>query len=232
MLCDVDLGRGGSWNGDNVIIFASSDGGIHRVSGAGGIPVEVAAPDAEDVDSRFRWPHFLPDGHHFFYTVITGTCCPPLIPAVVRLATLDARDPPVTLFEAESAVSYAAGHLFFARGDVVMAQPFDAGTRRVMGDPFPIGDDVSWEGSRYVSIAASANGTVVFGHGGGPPPEQLSWYTRDGRALRVLDGTSVYESLALSPDVRHIAVARRSGSPRNLDIWLVDAVSGDRSRVT
>jgi Tol biopolymer transport system component len=38
--------------------------------------------------------------------------------------------------------------------------------------------------------------------------------------------------LALSPDDRHIAVARRSGSPRNLDIWLVNAVSGARSPLT
>ena len=44
-----------------------------------------------------RWPHFLPDGRHFFYTAVTGPCCPPSEPSVIRVGSLDATGPDITV---------------------------------------------------------------------------------------------------------------------------------------
>ena len=92
----------------------------------------------------------------------TGACCPASKPATIRIGSLDAADAVVTLFQAESAVSYASGHLIFARDETLMAQPFDLDTRQLRGDAFPLAERVSTEGSRYVAVSVSENGTLVY----------------------------------------------------------------------
>jgi eukaryotic-like serine/threonine-protein kinase len=166
VLCDALNGRGGTWSRDNVIVFTPdiTGTGLMRVSGAGGVPTVVTTLDAATGETSHRWPHFLPDGRHFFYTASTGTCCPASQPAVISLASLDPTEAAVSLFQAESAVSYGSGHLLFVTPDqTLMAQPFDAATRQTTGDPFPIAEHVSYEGSRYVGASVSESGTLVYG---------------------------------------------------------------------
>jgi hypothetical protein len=83
----------------------------------------VTRLDPTTGESNHRWPYFLPDGRHFIYTASTGICCPAAKPAKIRVASLDSAEPAVTLFEVESAVTYASGHLLFVRDDTLMAQP-------------------------------------------------------------------------------------------------------------
>ncbi len=65
-VCDATGGRGGSWNRDDLIIFAPGlSGPLHRVSAAGGTSTPVTKVDSPL--SSHRWPYFLPDGHHFLY---------------------------------------------------------------------------------------------------------------------------------------------------------------------
>jgi serine/threonine protein kinase len=88
ILSEVE-GRGGSWGRDGVILLAvMPSGALQRVSSAGGTPVDVIAPDPSSLEN-YRWPHFLPDGQHFLFTAITGSCCPPAKPAVIRVGSLD-----------------------------------------------------------------------------------------------------------------------------------------------
>jgi hypothetical protein len=47
---------------------------------------------------------------------------------------LDRPGDDVTLLQAESAVSYASGHLIFADDETLMAQPFDLDTRQLRGE--------------------------------------------------------------------------------------------------
>lgn len=91
ILCNAAAGRGGSWNRDNVIVFApaNADTGLFRVSSAGGTPTAVTTLDPATGETNHRWPHFLPDGRHFLYTASTGTCCPAAKPAIIRIASID-----------------------------------------------------------------------------------------------------------------------------------------------
>jgi hypothetical protein len=50
-------------------------------------------------------------------------------------------------------MSYASGHVIFARDETLMAQPFDLETRQLRGDAFPLADRVTREGSRYVGAS-------------------------------------------------------------------------------
>ena len=64
-ICETPDLLGGTWNADDVIVFASSKG-LQRVLAAGGEPsaIEVAGDSQQQ---RPREPYFLPDGNHYLY---------------------------------------------------------------------------------------------------------------------------------------------------------------------
>ena len=77
VLCDVVGGRGGTWNRDNVILFAGSSTLLQRVSADGGVPQNASTHDkAYSETSHHRFPSFLPDGRHFVYNDVVGARCP------------------------------------------------------------------------------------------------------------------------------------------------------------
>jgi dipeptidyl aminopeptidase/acylaminoacyl peptidase len=151
---------------------------------------------------------------------------------MIRIGSLDPADVPITLLQAESSVSYASGHLLFARNETLMAQPFDPEARQPKGDAFPLAEHVSSEGSRYVGASASENGTLVYAQGGLQAAQQLTWFDRAGRILGTLGEAAPFINLALSPDERRVAVALETGNPANLDIWIIDIARNVRSRLT
>ena len=62
-LAPAGAARGGTWNRDNVIVFAPRAGaGLSRISAAGG----EATPVKVDVEGTW-FPSFLPDGRHFLF---------------------------------------------------------------------------------------------------------------------------------------------------------------------
>jgi Tol biopolymer transport system component len=240
-LCDAPSGRGGSWSRANVILFsptAAAGTGLMRVSSAGGAPTVVTTVDPATKETNHRWPHFLPDGRHFIYTSSVGGCCPPETPSTIRIGSLD-DDSAVSLFHVESSVSYASGHLFFARDETLMAQPFDPDTHLLTGEAFPMAERVGPEGSRYVSASVSQNGTLVYAQGS-QARQHLTWFDRTGGVLATLgeapfprQGSAAGRRVALSPDEKQVAVAMATGSPENQDIWIIDlARNGLRSRFT
>ena len=241
VLSDAPSGRGGSWNGDSVILFSPSSAGgtgLMRVSSAGGVPTVVTAVDLATGETNHRWPHFLPNGRHFIYTASTGACCPAQKPSVIRIGSLDPADAVITLLQVESSVSYASGHLFFARDETLMAQPFDPDARQPTGDAFPVAEHVGPEGSRYVGASVSQNGTLVYAQDSTQGRQQLTWFDRSGRVLATLGeapypGSRSGRRLALSPDEKRVALVLGTGSPENRDIWIIDmARNGLRSRET
>ena len=227
-LADAPTGRGGTWNRDNVIVFDRAGGsGLFRVSSGGGVPSPVTTlADGEDAH---RWPHFLPDGRHFFYTAVTGTCCPASKPGTIKIGSLDQNEPVVALLEADSSATYAFNRMLFARDQALMVVPFDPDRRQLAGDAVPVTTQVSTEGSRYVSASVSENGTLVYASGASLNT-QLTWFDRAGTILGTLGDGAVDVNLSLSPDERHVALALRSAD--NLDIWTINVAGNVRNRVT
>ena len=64
--------RGGSWGADGTILFGTGYGGVQRVPATGGTPQVVTELDASKQEGSHRWPHLLPDGRHFLFTVRSG----------------------------------------------------------------------------------------------------------------------------------------------------------------
>jgi serine/threonine protein kinase/Tol biopolymer transport system component len=229
-LSDATAGRGGSWSRDNVIVFDRALGsGLFRVSSGGGLPTAVTVlADGED---GHRWPHFLPDGKHFIYTAVTGTCCPPAVPGTIKVGSLDQIEPPVALLRADSSATYGFNRLLFARDQTLMAQAFDPDRLQLSGDAVPVTARVSTEGSRYVSASVSENGTLVYASAGSLDT-QLTWFDRAGKILGTLGEAGIEVNPSLSPDQRQVALALRSGTGQNLDIWTMDVARNLPNRVT
>jgi hypothetical protein len=177
----------GAWNREGVILFGSYSGlaGLFRVSQAGGDAVPVTTLDRSRQETAHTSPYFLPDGRHFIYFVnaMGQNSC-------TYLATLDGKERKLLVKSAYSAV-YAPppsgqekGHLLFLReGGALMAQPLDARTYDLAGEPVPVADQVDTY-LTYGLFSASANGVLAYRSGVGLAANtELMWFDRAGKPL-------------------------------------------------
>ena len=71
-LCDAGFARGGTWNGDGVIVFGDSGLGLQRIPASGGTPSLVTQVNKEAGETYHYYPQFLPGGKQFLYLVRHG----------------------------------------------------------------------------------------------------------------------------------------------------------------
>ena len=67
VLANADVGRGGTWSREGIILFGDTAGSVFRVRATGGEAVAVTRTEPGQRSHRF--PQFLPDGRHFIYFV-------------------------------------------------------------------------------------------------------------------------------------------------------------------
>jgi eukaryotic-like serine/threonine-protein kinase len=224
-ICDARQGNGGSWNSEGVIIFGMFDHGVHRVAASGGAPSQVLEVDKDGGEVDHTYPVFLPDDRHFVYLSWRG------LPnnAEIWIAALDgsARK---SLMANNSNTVFADKYLLFARGTTVMAQEFDTSTLSLLGEPFPVQENVMFQGSEsYSNFSVSPSGVLAY-KGGGGANRQLVWFDRSGKKLSALDPAGTYNDVELSPDDRWAAVQRLDGE--NSAIWVFDLTRDTASRFT
>ncbi len=228
-ICRSGLGFGGTWGPDGTILFSSAFGtGILAVSAAGGEPVAATAIVASRGDSAHLWPVFLPDGRHF--VLIARNLDPEK--SVIALAALGSTETR-PLFRTDSGAIYAdPGYLLFARESTLLAQKLDLDKLRIEGESHPVVERIRFfTPETSVLASASSNGTLLYGlwnH-----QKRLVSVDRKGRELANLGDVGDYEEVVLSPDGRRAAVTKRDPTQgQNLDLWIVDAVTGVSSRFT
>ena len=124
-LADAYNGRGGTWAPDGTILFAPGfSDELYRIPASGGDAKRVTTLDRRHTESAHLWPSFLPDGKHFFLCVRAEK--PEF--AGVFVGSLDSSER-IRVLESDSNAQYAKpGVVLFAKGDGLMAQPFDAST--------------------------------------------------------------------------------------------------------
>jgi eukaryotic-like serine/threonine-protein kinase len=234
-LCEVpgDL-IGGSWNRDGVIIFGTPDGGLFRVSQAGGVSARLTTSDEAHGELGHGRPWFLPDGRHYLY--LSRTDNPEAVG--IYLATLDGKERK-RLVATNHGGAYAPpaagsenGHLLFLREGTLMALPLDARRFEPAGEPFPLAEQVgSWLATEFFSV--SANGVLAYRNGaaiGGG--SQLVWFDRQGKSLGALGPPGSYGGgPTLSPDGNRAAVDQ-GDSAGNRNVWVVDVARGVPTRFT
>jgi eukaryotic-like serine/threonine-protein kinase len=223
----------GAWNRDGVIVLAPGPNerrlgamGLYRVPLAGGTPTPLTVPDVARAETSHGWPHFLPDGRRFLYLARSND---PAHDGTVAVGSLDSSRR-VDLFESDSHVVYASGHLVFMQGRRLVAQPFDVDTLRRKGEPVTIATDVERNArSRRGAFAVSERGVLAYRRMG---LTQMVWIDRRGDVLGSLGEPAHYSNPALSPDGERLAVERADPRVGQSDVWIFEVHSGLASRFT
>jgi eukaryotic-like serine/threonine-protein kinase len=217
----VNVGRGGTWNKEGVILFAQANAGpISRVSANGGTPVEVTKVERA-VGHRF--PYFLPDGREFlFYVAAAGPADGGLFLGSVESGEVRRLTPSDT-----GGVYMNSGWLAFVRGGTLVAQRLDLTRGALAGDPVTLGQPVSFDALGTGALSVSATGLIAY-RSGNAGRRQLTWFDRSGKDVGTLGAPDENDlnNPSFSPDSRRAVVIRTvQGNP---DIWVIDGVRATR----
>ena len=129
VITDVANGRGGTWNAEGTILFASvAYGPIMRVSSRGGA-AEAATDTGDTAGPNHRFPQFLPDGKRFIFSSTLGA----VETNGVFLASLD-KTPPIRLVPTQGVGRFAPPSTLLAVGQgALQAYRFDPDAGKVDG---------------------------------------------------------------------------------------------------
>ncbi len=221
VICDAPNGRGGSWNDENLILFAPSDRDpIHRVSSGGGVSTAVTQLKS-DTEFSHRWPSFLPDGKHFLF--LAQSVSSERRRGRIHAGNLGTNDRKEILITDSPALISASGHLLFVRDRSLLAQPFDADGLVLTGEAFPIADRVQYVPSTtWGAFTVAKNGTLAYQSGGTSAATQLTWLDRSGKALGVLTSAGQHVNPRLSRKGDRVAYELADDETGDSDIWIYD----------
>jgi serine/threonine protein kinase len=210
---------GATWGPNDSIIFAQFNGGLFRVSTAGGQPERLAAPDRTKKEMNYVWPSILPGGRAIVYTVMLQAG-----QTRIMARTLDG-DVATTVVEGGFGGQYLpSGHLVYGQGDRLMAVPFDVSTLKATGSPLSLQEGVSTKvASGVANVATASDGTAVYVSGrGATATRHLVWVDRRGThvAQIVAQPLELPRYPRLSPDGRRLALT--IGPSTAGQIWVYD----------
>ncbi len=226
-LADAIQGRGGTWNGDDVILFTPGAAVPPFRVGAGGGEAARAMPLGKVPGARF--PQFLPDGQHFLFYAYAESGDGDGV-YVGQLGSPE----PKRLFSADSAATFVApNHLWFVRRHTLLGIRFDPQKLETIGEPFPLIEPITESEFAAPVVTASHAGMVAYREAGLGP--RLKWFDRAGRPIKdrpVPDAEFHFPEL--SRDGRRVALVGAAATVRTsgTDIWLADVSRGVASRLT
>jgi Tol biopolymer transport system component len=223
-ICETAELFGGTWNADNVILFASSKG-LLRVVAAGGEPTPVAASSASQA---LREPYFLPDGRHYLYLASA-----PSSGGTIYAGSLDSKGT-TRLVSAQSNAVYAdPGYLLYHHEGTLYAQQFNPTSLTLSGEAIRIADKIPYNTDGAAAFAASQKGVLIYRNTpqtAAPAgtaivntvfPVPLLWVDRAGTKVEQAAAAESYAGVDLSPDGKRIAVHRHDG--QGGDIYIFEA---------
>jgi Tol biopolymer transport system component len=242
-IADAEGGSGGTWNREDVIVFASK-GSLLRVSAAGGVATPLTTLDAARSEIAHLHPWFLPDGKHFLYLAVSSK------PenSGIFVATLDAPHGTLLVNSAFRAAFAPPDHLLFVPsttnsigaavgGGRLVAQRFDPDRLELGGEPFPVAEDVGMNSNRGLAgFTVSDTGMLAYRTAGDQVerPTTLKWFDRQGKASVAVETPAEYGYPVLSPDGQRLVVGkvvRRGGTP-STDLWILDLARATSTKLT
>ncbi len=225
-MCTGYTVRSASWGAAGVILFAQSRAGpVYRVPASGGDCLPATALDAAHGEASHGWPHFLPDGRHFFFLSrgakgTTGS-------EVIWAGSLDSKER-VRLVSGAGGAAYAGpprgpGYLLYEKEGIAMAHPFDPVRLRLLGEPVPIPGLRKLSLNQDVgvpSIAVARNGVLI--QRDSSEVTELVWFDRSGKRLTTLARGDTYTHVALSRDDARLAYVGGDETTPGVYLWIAD----------
>jgi eukaryotic-like serine/threonine-protein kinase len=230
IVANVQANLGASWGrGDVFLLSPANRTSLFRVPIGGGSLQPVTTLNTESENSH-RWPHFLPDGQHFLFTVRSDS--PDRLG--IRLGSIDSNDVRPLVNVASGAVYAEPGWLLFVTPDqVLMAQQFDAATGTLGGEARPIVGPVRYNGPSFsANFDVSRRGGVLTYLSALRSTSTLEWFDRTGRPLGRIGPERDYRSVRQSRDGKLITVELPDPQVGTREIWLIDAATQALSRLT
>ncbi len=221
-----------SWHESGYLTYAPFGGstGIWRVHEDGGEPERLPVELAEGA-TQIAWPQLTRDGDLLIFSLVG----PSGLWVDTRVVAHDLETgTTVTVAENAHYGRYVAtGHVLYvdARG-TLFAVPFDLSRAVPTGAAFPVEQGVrtaSWAGGAS-SYAVSEAGTAVFVRGSNAVNHTLHWVDRSGRIGAQVGEAATSGAVRLSPDGTRLATWIYD--VENADLWIVDAATGHRERLT
>ena len=227
-LCEAPVGLGGSWNQNDVILFAATTGsGISQVSAYGGRPQRTSTLDVAKGEFSHRWPEWLPGAKTILYTVGTVGSWND---AQIVAQSLPTGERSVVVQGGSNPRYLASGHLLYVRNGVIMSVPFDANRVMVTGTAVPILEGVlqSSDGAAQFSISPLGHAAYVEG-AFGSEERRLVMVGRDGVVTPLSAPPHPYQWPRVSPDGQKILVTIEGSPP---DLWVYDLRSSSLTQLT
>jgi len=205
--------RGGTWGGDDTIVFApGQDDGLRTVSSDGSGERALTVLDESRGEWTHRMPQFLPDGETVLYAVQFGdvfTYDASSIQAV-SLATGEHQD----VLDASTYVRYSStGYLLYVQAGRLLALPFDAHALKAVGTAIPLIDGVAVQtNTGAAQFAVADDGTLAFLPGEPIGDEvHVVWVDRDGVTSEFTRDQIVYRHPRFSPDGKQLSIQMIGG---------------------
>jgi Tol biopolymer transport system component len=212
--------RTATWGADGMIVFDGPTG-LMRVPADGGTPTELTRVSTDRGEILHWAPRALDGGRTVLFTVLDRTSS---YIAAVSTSGGEHRK----LVDGTTPAGLAGGHLVHARGNQIVATPFDAERLSVTGSPVVLASDVRQAGPR-VLFDMAPSGTLAY-QPAFSSDSALVWVDREGRVTPAVSQRAAYEGPRLSPDDR-LAAVTVSDQDRT-DVWIVDLERGSRNRLT
>jgi len=232
-ICATAAARGGSWNDDDIIVFARSSGdGLYKVEATGGKPERITELSRSPAESSHRYPSFLPDGRHFLYLALSSTGAAGTgveSEHRVLIGSLDG-DPPRLVMQGASNTVYAAGQLVFRRGKGLQVRPFDPRRLEFTGEPRTLAESIQYDSGYERAIFTASDDVLAYVAGTFSGDTEARLVDRSGKPLRVLSGPSGESQSRFSPDGTRLA--SRISDTQGEFVWITDLERNVRTRLT
>jgi Tol biopolymer transport system component len=233
-VCDAPVGRGGTWNGEDLIVFSSSlSTPLYKVPASGGVPVAITKLDLARNEGTHRWPYFLPDGKHvLFLAFAAGGAAFGADAGEVAVVSLETGVRKNLTRSGVGPVYARPGYLLFRREGTLVAQRFDVKKLALVGEAFPVAEGLRSTNTNNGLFAVSNQGDLAYQSGSSLGLSQLKWVDRTGKLIADIGTPSDVRHPSLSPDGTRLAVHRFEPGTTAGDIWVVDLVRNTWTRLT
>lgn len=172
----------------------------------------IMKPDSTKEERWFGYPHLLPDGQNFMFSVWKNDNSFDLVVQTGNTRKQLLHGPPNEFMEYP--IYSPSGYILYQRGapnSGIWAVPFSLSSLTVTGAPFLVAP----KGFRP---SVSSDGTLVY-ETGTTGSRQLVWMDRNGKVEGTIGQPQPEISMpALSPDGRRVAV--KGTESGNDDIWI------------
>ena len=228
IICEAPTVSSATWGDDQRIVFATSlASGLFVVSANGGQAVQLTMP--KPGEAQHGYPQILPGGAQLLFSVRRANAWN------LALLNLDSRDWRVLgdgRVIGEGAQYLRTGHLVYEQSGGLIATPFDPSSGNLDQPPVPLLErtETSRFGGIHFAVAAESGTLAYVPAGAAVAARALLRVDRDGRIAPLIEARGGFESPALSPNGRRVAVM--VDSEMGSDIWIIDLDRGTRTRFT